>query len=73
MIDFLFAWIYSEYIGAQGGSFLKTEFSFTGTPFGYALRMLGLDTVMPESGKTRLLLPDGKRYRFSGTVDALTH
>ncbi len=73
VIDYLFAWLYSEYIGSQGGSFLKTEYSFTGTPFGYALRMLGLDAVTPENGKTRLLLPNGKRYRLSGAIDAVAH
>jgi len=73
VIDYLFAWIYSEYIGSQGGSFLKTEYSFTGTPFGYALRMLGLDSAIQEDGKTRLLLPGGKRYRLSGTIDAVVH
>ncbi len=73
MIDVLFAWIYSQYIGNQGGSFLRTEFSFTGTPFGYVFRMLGLDAAISSSGKSKLLLANGKRYSLSGTIDAVTH
>ena len=73
MVDILFAWIYSQYIGNQGGSFLKTDFSFTGTPFGYVFRMLGLDAALSASGKSRLLLANGKRYCLSGTIDAVAH
>ncbi len=73
MMDVLFAWIYSQYIGNQGGSFLKTDFSFTGTPFGYVFRMLGLDAAISASGKSRLLLANGKRYSLAGTIDALSH
>ena len=73
MIDILFAWIYSQYIGNQGGSFLKTDFSFAGTSFGYVFRMLGLDAALSSSGKSRLLLANGKRYCLSGTIDAVAH
>ncbi len=73
MMDVLFAWIYSQYIGNQGGSFLKTEFSFTGTPFGYVFRMLGLDAALSSSGKSKLLLANGKRYCLSGTIDVQPH
>ena len=73
MMDILFAWIYSQYIGNQGGSFLKTDFTFTGTPFGYVFRMLGLDAALAADGKSKLLLPNGKRYSLSGTIDALSH
>lgn len=73
MMDVLFAWIYSQYIGNQGGSFLKTEFSFTGTPFGYVFRMLGLDAALSASGKSKLLLANGKRYRLSDTIEARPH
>lgn len=73
MIDVLFAWIYSQYIGNQGGSFLKTDFSFAGTSFGYVFRMLGLDAALSPSGKSRLLLANGKRYSLSGAIDAVAH
>ncbi len=71
-IDVLFAWIYSDYIGNQGGSFLRTEFNSSGMPFGYALRMLGLDTAYC-SGKTRLLLPGGKRYQLAEPFVSVAH
>ena len=71
-VDVLFAWIYSDYIGNQGGSFLRTEFNSSGMPFGYALRMLGLDTAYC-SGKTRLLLPGGKRYQLAEPFVSVAH
>ena len=73
IIDILFAWIYSQYIGSQGGSFLKTEFSDSGTPFNYALRMLGLDAVLSGTGLTHLVLANGTRHRLSELIDSPTH
>ena len=73
IVDILCAWVYSQYINSQGGSFLKTEFSAPDTTFDYALRMLGLDAALNPEGKTKLILPNGKRYRLSQTVDAITH
>ncbi len=73
MIDVLFAWIYSLYIDNQGGSFLKTEFGFTGTQFDYVFRMLGLDAAFSSDGKSKLLLADGRRYSLSETIDAVVH
>ncbi len=71
-IDVLLAWIYSGYISSQGGSFLRTEFNHSTLPFGYALRMLGLDTALTK-GKTRLILPGGKRYQLSEPFVSTTH
>lgn len=73
IINILLAWIYSQYIGSQGGSFLKTEFSQSGTPFDYALRMLGLDAALTGSGLTHMVLADGTRHRLSELIDASTH
>ncbi len=73
IIDLLFAWIYSQYIGSQGGSFLKTEFSQSSTPFDYALRMLGLDAALTGNGLTHMVLADGTRHRLSELIDASTH
>ena len=73
MIDVLCAWVYSQYIGSQGGSFLKTDFSHSADPFGYTLRMLGLDAALSPDGKTQLLLPSGKRYSLSSTIDVVAH
>lgn len=73
IMDILFAWVYSQYIGSQGGSFLKTEFSQSGTPFDYALRMLGLDAALTGNGLTHMVLADGSRHRLSELIDASTH
>ena len=72
MLDIFLAWIYSEYIGSQGGSFLRTEFTTAGIPFGYALRMLGLDAVI-TTGKSRLILPNGKRFQMERSFTLTTH
>ncbi len=73
MIDVLLAWIYSQYIDSQGGSFLKTDFGFNNASFGYVFRMLGLDAALSAQGKSKLLLADGQRYSLSGTLDAVAH
>lgn len=73
VIDSLCAWIYGVYIGAQGGSFLKSDFSRGDNPMQFALRMLGLDGVIGTDGKTRLVLPSGERYTLTGAIDAVTH
>ncbi len=70
MIDVLFAWIYSQYIGAQGGSFLKTDFGKAERSFYYAIRMLGLDAALTADSKSHLLLPNGKRHTLSCVIDA---
>ena len=70
MIDVYLAWIYAQYIGNQGDSFLKTDFSSSEVSFHYALRMLGLDVASTVDGKSKLLLANGKRYRLSGIFDA---
>lgn len=73
VIDSLCAWIYGVYIGAQGGSFLKSDFTRGDHPIQFALRMLGLDGVIGTDGKTRLVLPSGERYTLTGAIDAVTH
>ena len=73
IMDILFAWVYSQYIGSQGGSFLNSEFNNAGTPMGFAIRMLGLDTAIGDSGLTHMILGDGERHRLSETYDAPTH
>ncbi|MBI3451443.1 MAG: hypothetical protein HY057_01135 [Rhodospirillales bacterium] len=64
-IDLLFAEIYAEYISAQGGSYLRTDFSSAEDPMQYARRMLGLDGLDTETGRTRLKLIDGEAFVLS--------
>lgn len=59
-VDLLCAQVYADYICAQGGSFLRTEFASEQDPLQYTRRMLGLDAVDPETGRTRVKGPDGR-------------
>ncbi len=61
-IDLLCAQIYSEYISAQGGSFLRTDFSSEADPMEFTRRMLGLDGIDAQTGRTRVKRADGSAY-----------
>lgn len=61
-IDLLCAAIYGDYIAAQGGSYLRTDFGSPDDPMAYARRMLGLDGLDTETGRTRLKLIDGEAF-----------
>ncbi|MEK9672579.1 MAG: hypothetical protein VW268_08755 [Rhodospirillaceae bacterium] len=61
-VDLLLAQIYADYINEQGGSFLRTDFSSELDPMQFTRRMLGLDGVDTETGKTRVRLADGTRF-----------
>ncbi|MCP5155078.1 MAG: hypothetical protein H6983_12980 [Ectothiorhodospiraceae bacterium] len=58
-VDLLCAQVYSEYIAAQGGSFLRTDFAAAVDPMAFTRRMLGLDGIDPETGRTRFKRGDG--------------
>ncbi len=63
-IDLLSAHIYAGYINDLGGQYLHADFC-GGTahdPMTHTRRMLGLDAVDTESGRTRLKLIDGEAY-----------
>jgi len=60
--DLLLAQIYSNYICAQGGSYLRTDFSAPQDPMQYTRRLLGLDGVTGEAGRTKLKSIDGKAF-----------
>jgi hypothetical protein len=57
-VDLLLAQVYAGYISAQGGSFLRTDFTAPDDPMRYTRRMLGLDGLNPNTGRTRLKLID---------------
>jgi len=61
-IDILCAQVYAQYICAQGGTYLRTDFSAPEDPMQHARRMLGLDGVRPGSNRTRLKAIDGQGY-----------
>jgi hypothetical protein len=63
-VDLLTAQIYADYICAQGGAFLRTDFSSDEDPMQYTRRMLGLDGVKPGKSKTRLKDIDGEAFEL---------
>lgn len=63
-IDALCAQVYAQYICAQGGTYLRTDFSAPEDPMQHTRRMLGLDGVRPGSGRSRLKAIDGTAYQI---------
>jgi hypothetical protein len=63
-VDLLCAHIYAAYINDKGGQYLHADFCGGGKsdPMAHTRRMLGLDAVDTDSGRTRLKLIDGKVY-----------
>lgn len=61
-IDLLCAHIYAGYINDRGGQYLRSDFTNEGDPMSHTRRMLGLDAVDTESGRTRLKLIDGTAH-----------
>lgn len=57
--DLLCAHVYADYINDQGGAYLKSDFSEGVDPMLHTRRMLGLDAINTETGRTRLKLIDG--------------
>ena len=66
-IDLLQAHIYAEYICAQGGTYLRADFTAPEDPMQHARRMLGLDGVKAGSAKTRLKSVDGEAFVIDET------
>jgi len=62
--DLLCAHVYAAYINDKGGQYLHAEVcgSAKADPMAHTRRMLGLDAVDTESGRTRLKLIDGTAY-----------
>lgn len=61
-VDLLCAKIYADYIAAQGGVYLRADFSSPGDPMEHTRRLLGLDGVRPRSGRTRLKAISGEAF-----------
>lgn len=60
-VDLLSAQVYADYIGEQGGTYLRTEFGTPEDPMQHVQRLLGLDGVN-EKGRTRLKAFDGQAF-----------
>ncbi|WP_072393638.1 hypothetical protein [Hyphomicrobium sp. CS1BSMeth3] len=50
-VDLLQAQIYGDYINAQGGAYLKTDFSAEADPLEHTRRILGLDRIAKRRGR----------------------
>lgn len=61
-VDLLCAQVYADYICEQGGAFLRTDFSSEQDPAVYTRRMLGLDGIDPDTGRTRVKRAGGGAY-----------
>ena len=61
-VDLLCAKIYADYIAAQGGIYLRADFSAPGDPMEHTRRLLGLDGVRASSGRTRLKAISGEAF-----------
>lgn len=61
-VDLLCAKIYGDYIAAQGGVYLRADFSAPGDPMEHTRRLLGLDGVRTGSGRTRLKAINGEAF-----------
>lgn len=61
-VDLLCAKIYADYIGAQGGVYLRADFSAPEDPMQHIRRLLGLDGVRAGSRRTRLKAINGEAF-----------
>lgn len=65
-VDLLLAHVYAGYINDRGGQYLRSDFTSDTDPMYHTRRMLGLDAVDTETGRTRLRLIDGSKHILSG-------
>lgn len=61
-VDLICAQVYADYICAQGGSYLRADFSSPDDPMEHARRLLGLDGVRAGNGRTRLKAINGEAF-----------
>jgi len=66
-VDLLCAKIYADYIAAQGGVYLRADFSAPDDPMEHTRRLLGLDGVKAGSGRTRLKAITGEAFVIEDT------
>ncbi len=59
-VDLLQAHVYADYINAQGGTYLRTDFATEVDPLVHGRRILGLDGVDAKTGRSRFKTIDGE-------------
>lgn len=65
-VDILQAYVYADYINAQGGTYLRTDFASEVDPLLHARRILGLDGVDRRTGRSRFKTIDGEGRMIDG-------
>lgn len=66
-VDLLTAQIYADYVGEQGGVYLRADFSRPEDPLMHLRRLLGLDGI-GANGRTRLKTADGDAFVVEETA-----
>lgn len=66
-VDVVIAQVYANYISAQGGTYLRADFSSAEDPMHHTRRILGLDGIRPGSSRTRLKAIDGEAFVLDDT------
>ena len=61
-VDLLCAHVYAFYINDRGGQYLRSDFCGQEDAMAHTRRLLGLDAVDTETGRTRLKLIDGTAH-----------
>ncbi|MGI9384074.1 MAG: hypothetical protein ACR2PO_13045 [Methyloligellaceae bacterium] len=61
-VDLLQAYVYADYINAQGGTYLRTDFASEVDPLLHTRRILGLDGVDRQTGRSRFKTIDGEAH-----------
>jgi hypothetical protein len=69
-VDLLCAQTYAGYICSQGGVYLRADFSAPHDPMEHTRRMLGLDGVQADTGRTRLKAINGEAHVLEDTETA---
>ena len=65
-VDLLCARVYADYIAEQGEAYLRADFTAERDAIWYAWRILGLDGVDPDTGRTRVRRADGQPHVLKG-------
>jgi hypothetical protein len=61
-VDLLCAHVYAFYLEGRGGRYLRTDFAAGPDPMGQTRRLLGLDALATESGRSRLKLVEAAAH-----------
>lgn len=67
-VDLLCAQVYAGYINDRGGQYLRADFCGEEDRMAHTRRLLGLDAVDPETGRTRLKRGDGTAHVLAPPV-----